>query len=565
MLPRCPGNIPAKSVKKSLQCEYQGDETKLTIILQPTWTSSRLTVLSQGEHCLPCPTCEQDEQGNVKITHWAQAEIRLHKRLRQHYQRHHQTKLSDAFSPVQSKDFFDDARRLRCELIHGPPLGHAEPPSSPTPAASSQDPRPATPNTPETPSRQRARNLSSRESKLIHLPNEFTEWLSNEVSEDSSTTYGGIVRSFLHFQKTHGHEDASLADVWNYDYVKNFLDDKRDLAKPSTLYNYLLALLSAQKWSQLEGQFEPTQLIKLKFQSLERQLGRKKAVHVRQVAEQKRKTGISLHEVRVKVLDNIHLRQQYNKYVEKCKKGEVLTQTEYRWATGYAILTLQASNFKRNGNVAKIAYKPSMKRIKRALKKRKSCELEVHGATKTGGVEVFCILSRDRLKILHSYGKYIRTFAMGTGKCNSFFLSSVGQTVVQMAPLIKAVGRSVNLPNLTIKDLRSQIETEAALQSDRVDRSEIANHLAHTEATRDRHYLLTDHRRSRKAAKQLDQLVNEASPNGSSSDSEDHAEEEIRGSDCDTYDVSSEDGDADKSSSPSPLGMTLRQSVSTEW
>ena len=145
---------------------------------------------------------------------------------------------------------------------------------------------------------------------------------------------------------------------------------------------------------------------------------------------------------------------------------------------------------------------------------------------------------------------------MGTGKCNSFFLSSVGQTIVQMAPLIKAVGRSVNLPNLTIKDLRSQIETEAALQSDRVDRAEIANHLAHTEATRDRHYLLTDHRRSRKAAKQLDQLVNQASPNGSSSESEGHEEEEIHGSDCDTNDIFSEDEEMDKSSSPSPIGRT---------
>lgn len=542
--------------KKSLPCEYQGDQTKLTIILHPTWTSSSLTVLSQGEHCLPCPTCEQDEHGTVKITHWAQAEIRLHKRLRQHYQRHHQTKLSDAFSPVQSKEFFDDARRLRCELIHGPPLGHAEPPSSPRPGSSSQDPRPPTPSTPETPSRKRARNLSSRESKLIHLPDEFTEWLSNEVSEDSSTTYAGIVRSFLHHQKIHSQEEASIADVWNYDYVKNFLDDKRELAKPSTLYNYLLALLAAQKWSQLEGQFEPTQLIKLKFQSLERQLGRKKAVHVRKVAEEKRKTGIGLHEVRVKILDNTDLLKRYKGYVEKCKKGEVLTQSEYRWATGYAVLSLQASNFKRNGNVAKITHKSAMKRINRALKKRKSCELEVHGATKTGGVEVFCILSRNRLKILRSYGKYIRPFAMGTGQCTSFFLSSIGQTIVQMAPLIKAVGSSAKLPNLTIKDLRSQIETEAALQSDRVDRAEIANHLAHTEATRDRHYLLTDHRRSRKAATQLDQLVNEASPNDSSSDSEGQVEEEIQASDCDTHDGSSEDEESEKSSSPSPPGRT---------
>ena len=87
------------------------------------------------------------------------------------------------------------------------------------------------------------------------------------------------------------------------------------------------------------------------------------------------------------------------------------------------------------------------------------------------------------------------------------------------------MAKLVGLPSLTIKDLRSQIETEAAFRGDLVDRAEIASHLAHTEATRDRHYLLNDHRRSRKAAKELVMLLDRAEPDATMDSDSDDAED----------------------------------------
>ena len=552
--------------KRNLPCCYEGDSSKPTIILKVAWTNSPLTVVSSGEQCYPCPNCEKDINGEAKINHWEQAEMRLHKRLRQHFTRHHHAKLSDVFTPVEISDFYDQARKLRCELIHGPPGEHRGETSSASESSCIQ--QPPTPEEGPGPGpsgllRKRARNLSSRESNAIPLPSKFIDWLAKEVSPATATTYEGIVKSFLHFQKTKG-ENGEFTDVWDYNSVKNFLDSRQDESKPTTLHNYLMALLAAQRYARLEGIVEPSSLTKLRFDSLEKQVCRRKLAHSKRVKEEKRKTGIGLREVKEKILNCQKLQERYDEHVQHCKRGLALGQSDYRWATGYAILTLQASNFKRNGNLAKITFSHGMRRLKAALKKRTSCELEISNATKTGGVEVFCIVNRHRIKILHWYGKYIRASAMGTGTCPAFFLNSVGAAIMQMAPFIKSVGKSVGLPSLTIMDLRSQLETEAALHGDKIDRSEVASHLAHTEGTRNRHYLLTDRRRSRNAALQVEKLVNEAEA-PMDSDSDDISKDVTRGDgDTDTEAASESDSNTTKDGNDTPIhGSSSEEESST--
>ena len=477
---------------------------KPSIILIPSWTPDKITVYDAGEHCLPCPLCETSAEGRRSISHWDHPQTRLHKRLRQHVFRHHQKKLNELFSPSEVTSFYADARRLRCELIHGPK----------SPSAVSADSPPSQDNAPDptSPPRRRARNVSAKDSRAIELPPSFMSWLRDELRPDSVSSYAGVIKTFLHWVGRERASAAALPDVWDIEAVTSFVDSLKGQVAPSTIFNYLCALQSAQRFVQLRGEANPTQNAALQFSTLMRQASRRKAMHHRTVSEKKRTDSVTLLEVKQRVLGNPDLLRRYNSYVEICEGGGTLSQSQFQWATGFTIFNLQASNFKRNGNVRKILFEPALERIKGALRRGKTCEISVADATKTGGTEVFSILKKQRLEVLLSYATTVRPSAMGSGDCPNFFINSVGKPISKASPFITALGKSVGLPNLTIKDLRSRIETEAALREKNVDRKAIAGHLAHTEGTRDRHYLLTDRRRSREAARDIEKLIDGAEP-----------------------------------------------------
>lgn len=491
--------------KRAVPSITEGTSKKQTIKLRPTWTSSALTVMDSGEQCYPCPTCESDSEGRRIITHWEHADIRLHKRLRQHHARNHQQLLRDAYTTEEVVQFYKDARRLRCELIHGPndraTTRQATPPKDPEPVGS-----------PETPTRHRARNISGKDSQEINLPPSYLEWLENELRPITVASYTGITKNFLRwFEKSHG-KPGVLADVWDIESVRTFLSELEPLLAPTSVYNYLCAIQTAQRFVRQRGEIEPSPATIFGFSTLFRQASRKKTRHQKVVAETKRKTSVTLHEVKERVLENKELYARFKGYVKLCKDGGSLTLSEFTWATGYALFSLQASNFKRNGNTRKIQFKPAMKRISTALKHRKACELVITNATKTGGTEVFSIVKMQRLKVLLLYATVLRPSAMGSGQCPLFFVNSLGKPITSASPYIAALGKSVGIPNLTIKDLRTRIETEAAVRGKGVDRAAIADHLAHSKATRDRHYLLMDKRRSREAAMDVEKLIDESEP-----------------------------------------------------
>ena len=514
---------------------------KPSIVLIPSWTSIKLTVYDSGEHCLPCPLCETTPEGNRAITHWDHPQTRLHKRLRQHVVRHHQKRLHELFTPDEVTSFYADARRLRCELIHGP--------KAPTAVPLDEVPNKAEETV--SPTRRRARNISAKESRAIELPPTFIDWLRDELRPDSVSSYAGVIRTYLHWIGLQRESAGALPDVWDIDAVTSFIQSLKGQVAPSTIFNYLCALQSAQRFVQLRGEANPTQNTVLQFSALMRQASKQKAMHHRSVSEKKRTDSVTLLEVKQRVLGNPDLLHRYQSYAEICQSGEILSQSQFQWATGYAIFNLQASNFKRNGNVRKIPFESTLDRIQTALRRGKTCEIAVADATKTGGTEVFSILKRQRLEVLLSYGTHIRPSAMGSGNSPSFFVNSVGKAISKASPFITALGKSVGLPHLTIKDLRSRIETEAALREKNVDRKAIAGHLAHTEGTRDRHYLLTDRRRSREAARDIEKLIDGAEPaDDSDSDTELSSPSTVSRASTDDSPAKSSEKDSTSDSSP---------------
>ena len=392
---------------------------------------------------------------------------------------------------------------------------------------------PSTPSTNEGPSSSahsstnRSRWLSG-EVKDTRVSQNFANYLGNsELRPSSVYSYTLSVRYYLAWVTKYHSASSSIEDVWNYQWVKEFTDDSKGKIAPSTIYNNLVGILAAQRYVEEEGQVAPTERTKLQFRTLARQAAKGKAAHRHVVAKQKRTDSVSLHEATVRIFENQKLFDRYQNLVDHCEKGETLSGPNFRWATGYAILQLEASNFKRTGNLCKIEYATAVKKLKAAIKHTATCELEIDDATKTGGSEIFSIVKPQRVKVLYQYATILRPSVMGESACKDLFVSTVGTRLLHVSEVIKLVGESVDLPNITIKDLRTRVETDAAAKGDKVDRGEIAKHLAHSEATRDRHYLMTDNRRSRKAAKDLETLLDDArSSEESSSDSSSTSDEE---------------------------------------
>ena len=128
--------------KRQEPCTYEGEKKKPTIHLNVHWQGLPITVTSSGKQCYPCPRCELDENGESRIRTWTQAKLRIHKRLRQNFTRHHHGKLADFYTPEEIVKFYDDARRLRCELIHGPDIDQREEPPTNLSKAESPEPPP---------------------------------------------------------------------------------------------------------------------------------------------------------------------------------------------------------------------------------------------------------------------------------------------------------------------------------------------------------------------------------------------------------------------------------------
>lgn len=111
-------------------CFIEGAIPKHTVKVILPWCNEIAVVRHRGEQCYPCPDCEraaaseggqQDQEERWSINSWENISSRLHTRLRQHYARHHHCFLNQVYkTPEEVKEFYVTARRLRCQMIHGP-------------------------------------------------------------------------------------------------------------------------------------------------------------------------------------------------------------------------------------------------------------------------------------------------------------------------------------------------------------------------------------------------------------------------------------------------------------
>ena len=492
---------------KSFHSYVEGDARKPTIRIRVTWQAELLTVVNNGEICYPCPRCEEGSSGICEIKSWDNAEVRLHKRLRQHFHRHHQAKLSKTFSSEGIAAFYEKARKLRCDLLNGPSIdAQVECPA--TPEKSLPLPKPRTPGT--------GRYESSKFTNSVDVPASYKDWLQTELKLASVTGYISTARKYLAYIQFVHNVNPAITDAWNYDWVSQWIEDLKKELAPTTVFNSLCGISSMQKFSQLHAEYDPPSKLMFKFKSLMRSVSRLKDAHRLQVRADKSKHTTRLYDLQKKLFEDPAVEERYESIVKQAKAGLKVKPGEYQWALGYAILNLQASNFKRNGNLLKLTHSKTMKKLGRSLRNGTSAELEIEDATKTGGREIFSIVSQKKQKVIWNFGQYIRQSRNGNP---SFFTNSKGGTVKHIAIPIKIVGKSVGLAHLTIKDLRSRIETEAA-RSDSTTRKEICDHLAHTELTRDKHYLFADKRRSSNAARSIERLMEAAQPSESEGDTE---------------------------------------------
>ena len=566
--------------KKQMSCYTEGTHTKETIRVVLPWMNKTATVVQNGEQRLPCPDCERPRglapQEDFHITSWDNISTRLHCRVRQHYVRHHNYRLNEIYDLGGVAKYYDDARRLRCELIHGPrppgTLANTSVSESTSAAASvpTSEPQPSTsvnqtatsnfifpPGAEENlddqpPSIQsahaRMKTISGlKDNASIPDGENYMTWLRKETELADSTigSYLVVTRNFLGWLLNHKTTDIGLKHAWNIDWVKAFMQAVRETnPAPTTMYNYACALSTIQKFLINKGECEPTERDKSQWTGIMRYWSRKKKNHQKKVSQVKLENTPGLDELQNRIIDSTSAREKFNELVQYCRLEQTVKPSDFKWATGYAILQLQSSNFKRNGNLSKIKVTYAMDRLKEALqkvkaskgKKRISCTFEVNDATKTGGKEIFAMIDPVKIRTLYDYCKYVRPNCPAKVKDDDLFINTIGTGLKsKVSDVIQTTARAEGLAGLVIRDMRTRVETRAAAHPDQVDRKEIASHLAHSEKTRDRHYLLPTTKRSKRAAADLENLLQQHSS------SSDNTKKKKLGKDPDPYDLEEEE------------------------
>ena len=561
------GTYSCSWCKKQMSCYTEGTHTKETIRVILPWMNKTTTVVQSGEQRLPCPDCERPEKHDPKedfhITSWDNISTRLHCRVRQHYIRHHNYRLNEIYDAQGVTKYYNDARRLRCELLHGPPQPEASSSASASTSGTQQSKAdttsPATdfifpPGAEENLDQQpgsiqsahaRMRSISGlKQNSQIPNGENFITWLQKEteLAESTIQAYLVITRNFLGWLLNNKSTDIALKHAWNMDWVKDFLQAVKDTnPAPTTMYNYACALATIQKFLIEQGESTPTEREKAQWTTIMHHWSKRKRQHQKKVSQVKMESTPGLDDLQRMIIKNPIAREKFKETVQYCRMGQTAKVADFKWATGYAIIMLQSSNFKRNGNLAKIKAKYALDQLKMALEKIKaakgktkiSCHFEVNDATKTGGKEIFAMIDPVKIRAVYDYCKYVRPNCPAKVQDDDLFVNTIGTSLKsKVSDVIQCVARSLGLDGVVIRDMRTRVETRAASCSDQVNRKEIAAHLAHTEETRDRHYLLPTEKRSKRAAADLEKLMLQRS---SSSDHHDDVDEK------DPYDLEREE------------------------
>ena len=512
---------------------YTGKVPRQSITIALPWTDLYQPMVRQGgENRYPCPHPDCD---GPRITHWDNIEDRMFSRLRTHHAKKHSTH-GETISIDHGL-----ANELRCQLLCGPP--DCRPPDVKfrdvhLQPVGNQDGG-------ETSGISNIKHAAGKKKKnttilSVHkkmkqmsamsdnrdIPEHFQQYLIEEsgLKEKTISQYLNVVKKYLGWLDLEK-RTSDLVEFWNIDWLQEFMNEiRRKGAKATTIYNYHCAAINVQKYLQRSGLATPSDRQQNQFAFLLKTAAKVKREHQKVAKQEQLRSTPKLSDVNEFVVKNANHADLYALLVKKCQDPKlpshnlnILTIFEFKWATAFAIMQLQSSNFKRNGNLVKIQKDYAEKKINRNLKKCRlleqsqegfvppSCILSVNDGVKNHNMEMFCINEKYKKNVLRLYIKYIRPNCPNKPRCTELFINTNGKSLFnKVHDYLNLLGKTSGLKNMTIASCRTQLETSAAEFGGEVDRAEISRHLSHTEDTRNKYYLGTTNKTSAKASKDID-------------------------------------------------------------
>jgi site-specific recombinase XerD len=510
---------------------YTGKVPKQTITIALPWTDHRPMVRQGGENRYPCP--HPDCEG-ARITHWDNIEDRMFSRLRTHAKIH----------CTREETITIDhrlANQLRCQLLCGPPdcrppdvklrdvyrqpVGKQDGGETSGISNMRQGVVKKKDKTTVVSVHKKMKQMSAM-SENKDIPEHYQQYLVEEsgLKEKTISQYQNVVRKYLGWLDLEK-QTSDLVEFWNIDWLQEFMCEIRSNgAKATTIYNYHCAATNVQRYLQRSGLATPSDRQQNHFTFLMKTASKMKREHQKVAKQEQVRNTPKLSQVNEFVIKNENHADLFKCIVKKCQDHKlpshfvnILTNFEFKWATAFAIMQLQSSNFKRNGNLVKIQKDYAEKKINRNLKKCRlleeshedveppSCILSVNDGVKNHNMEMFCINEKYKKNVLRLYIKYIRPNCPKKPSCTELFINTNGKSLFnKVHDYLNLLGKTSGLKKMTIANCRTQLETSAAEFSGDVDRAEISRHLSHTEDTRNRYYLGTTNKTSSKASKDID-------------------------------------------------------------
>ena len=512
---------------------YTGKVPRQSITIALPWTDLYQPMVRQGgENRYPCPHPDCD---GPRITHWDNIEDRMFSRLRTHHAKKHSTH-EETISIDHGL-----ANELRCQLLCGPP--DCRPPDVKfrdvhLQPVGNQDGG-------ETSGISNIKHAAGKKKKnttilSVHkkmkqmsamsdnrdIPEHLQQfWIEESgLKEKTISQYQNVVKKYLGWLDLEK-QTSDLVEFWNIDWLQEFMNEiRRKGAKATTIYNYHCAAINVQKYLQRSGLATPSDRQQNQFAFLLKTAAKVKREHQKVAKQEQLRSTPKLSDVNEFVVKNANHADLFALLVKKCQDPKlpshnlnILTNFEFKWATAFAIMQLQSSNFKRNGNLVKIQKDYAEKKINRNLKKCRlleesqegfvppSCILSVNDGVKNHNMEMFCINEKYKKNVLRLYIKYIRPNCPNKPRCTELFINTNGKSLFnKVHDYLNLLGKTSGLKNMTIASCRTQLETSAAEFGGEVDRAEISRHLSHTEDTRNKYYLGTTNKTSAKASKDID-------------------------------------------------------------
>ena len=356
------------------------------------------------------------------------------------------------------------------------------------------------------------------------VPSDFPYWLDKvkHLKENTIKIYKHDVAQFLGHIENETSRPGVLEDAWNLNLTIKYFKKIATTFKPNTRTNHHSALsaLRAYLRSKKRRPSNYRDLIE-DFKMLTRGASKSKRSYQAVLLRTKSKDRRLLGEFYRNIYHNNACWDRYNKEIKKIKslvrhqrKVDPIPRKQFNFCTAFMLAILLAPNLKRTGNFGIIPFEEPRKLLHDSLSafRRKfpstrigdlprrldvtkciPAVFDVSDSAKKGEIESFCVLQARDQKGLLEYGEYVRPNGPRPPVSETFFLDSKGRALSsdKIHNLLKALGESTLVKDLTISSLRTLVETENFL---RPESNALTKQLGHSVATALEYYVKEDRR-----------------------------------------------------------------------